>query len=143
MSLRLQDRKGPAVPEPLATMADVAARAGVSVATVSRALRGSELVSAATTARVRAAADELGFSVSRSASGLATGRLGRIAVLVGGALDTWFNGSILDAIYGRLRAGRPRAVDLPHPEPGRAGRSSSPPCRPAATPTRSSSPRSP
>jgi LacI family transcriptional regulator, repressor for deo operon, udp, cdd, tsx, nupC, and nupG len=90
------------VPEPLATMADVAARAGVSVATVSRALRGSDLVAPATTARVRAAADELGFSVSRSASGLATGRLGRIAVLVGGALSAWFNGSILDAIYGRL-----------------------------------------
>jgi len=91
------------MPEPLATMADVATRAGVSVATVSRALRGSDLVSAATTARVRAAADALGFSVSRSASGLATGRAGRIAVLVGGTLGAWFNGSILDAIYGRLR----------------------------------------
>jgi LacI family transcriptional regulator, repressor for deo operon, udp, cdd, tsx, nupC, and nupG len=92
------------VSEPqIATMADVAARAGVSTATVSRALRGSELVATATTARVRAAADELGFSVSRNASGLATGRLGRIAVLVGGGLDAWFNGSILDAIYGRLR----------------------------------------
>jgi DNA-binding LacI/PurR family transcriptional regulator len=85
-------------------MADVAARAGVSVATVSRALRGSDLVSPATLGRVRAVADELGFSVSRTASGLATGRLGRIAVLVGGRLDAWFNGSILDAIYGRLRA---------------------------------------
>lgn len=92
------------MPEPPATMADVAARAGVSVATVSRALRGSDLVAAATIARVRAVADELGFSVSRSASGLATGRLGRIAVLVGGALHSWFNGSILDAIYGRLHA---------------------------------------
>ena len=90
------------MPEPLATMADVAARAGVSVATVSRALRGSDLVSATTAARVRVAADQLGFSVSRSASGLATGRLGRIAVLVGGTLGSWFNGSILDAIYGRL-----------------------------------------
>lgn len=90
--------------DPPATMADVATRAGVSVATVSRALRGSELVAAATVTRVRAAADELGFSVSRSASGLATGRLGRIAVLVGGALHSWFNGSILDAIYGTLRA---------------------------------------
>lgn len=91
------------MPEPLATMADVAARAGVSVATVSRALRGSALVAPATVTRVRAAAEELGFSVSRSASGLATGRLGRIAVLIGGSLDAWFNGSILDAIYGRLR----------------------------------------
>jgi DNA-binding LacI/PurR family transcriptional regulator len=84
-------------------MADVAARAGVSVATVSRALRGSELVAAATTARVRAAADALGFAVSRNASSLATGRLGRIAVLVSGPLGSWFNGSILDAIYGALR----------------------------------------
>jgi len=99
--LRLHEESA-AVPEPLATMADVAARAGVSVATVSRALRGSDLVSPATMARVRVAADQLGFSVSRSASGLATGRLGRIAVLVGGALSSWFNGSILDAIYGRL-----------------------------------------
>ena len=84
-------------------MADVAERAGVSVATVSRALRGSDLVSGTTAARVRAAAAELGFAVSRSASGLATGRLGRIAVLVGGGLHSWFNGSILDAIFGRLR----------------------------------------
>ena len=91
------------MPEPPTTMADVAGRAGVSVATVSRALRGSDLVSPATTERVRAAAAELGFSVSRTASSLATGRLRRIAVLVGGSLGAWFNGAILDAIYGRLR----------------------------------------
>lgn len=85
-----------------ASMADVADRARVSLSTVSRALRGSELVSPETTARVRAAADELSFSISRTASSLATGRLGRIAVLVGGSLGSWFNGSILDAIYATL-----------------------------------------
>lgn len=85
-----------------ASMADVAVRAGVSVSTVSRALRGSALVSPATTARVRGAADELSFAISRTASSLATGRLGRIAVLVGGSLGSWFNGSILDAIYATL-----------------------------------------
>lgn len=85
-----------------ASMADVAERAGVSMSTVSRALRGSSLVSPDTTARVRAAADELAFAISRTASSLATGRLGRIAVLVGGSLGSWFNGSILDAIYATL-----------------------------------------
>ncbi|SDU97391.1 DNA-binding transcriptional regulator, LacI/PurR family [Microlunatus sagamiharensis] len=85
-----------------ASMADVARLAGVSVATVSRALRGSPLVSAETTARVTAAADELSFAISRAASGLARGRLGRIGVLVGAPLRTWFSGSVLDAVYARL-----------------------------------------
>lgn len=85
-----------------ASMADVARRAGVSVATVSRALRGSPLVSPETTARVGAAAEELSFAISRAASSLATGRLGRIGVLLGGSLQTWFNGTVLDAVYARL-----------------------------------------
>ncbi len=85
-----------------ASMADVAQRAGVSSSTVSRALRGSDLVSPETSARVRRAADELSFAISRTASSLATGRLGRVAVLVGGSLGSWFNGSILDAIYATL-----------------------------------------
>ncbi|MET1006158.1 MAG: LacI family DNA-binding transcriptional regulator [Propionibacteriaceae bacterium] len=85
------------------SMEDVAALAGVSVTTVSRALRQSPLVSAATTARVVAAAAELSFAVSRNASSLATGRLGRIGVLVSGHLASWFNGSILDGIYATLR----------------------------------------
>ncbi|HEX8488388.1 MAG TPA: LacI family DNA-binding transcriptional regulator [Propionibacteriaceae bacterium] len=83
-------------------MADVAERAGVSVTTVSRALRQSALVSPETRARVLAAADELSFAVSRAASSLATGRLGRVGVLVSGHLGAWFNGSILDGIYGHL-----------------------------------------
>lgn len=85
-----------------ASMADVARLAGVSVATVSRALRGSPLVSDETTARVAAAAEELSFAISRAASGLATGRLGRIGVLVGGPLQTWFSGTMLDGVYTRL-----------------------------------------
>lgn len=87
-----------------ASMADVARRAGVSVATVSRALHGSPLVSADTTARVAAAADELSFAISRAASGLASGRLGRIGLLLGGSLESWFNGTVIDAVYTRLTA---------------------------------------
>src|SRR5918997_6737508 len=81
------------------SMADVAARAGVSISTVSRALRGSPLVSAETTVRVLQAAEELHFAVSRAASSLASGKLDRIAVLLSGSLGSWFNGCLLDAIY--------------------------------------------
>ena len=87
---------------PPSSMADVAQRAGVSVSTVSRALRGSPLVSPSTTARVLQAADELDFAVSRAASSLASGRLDRIAVLLSGSLGSWFNGCLLDAIYAAL-----------------------------------------
>jgi LacI family repressor for deo operon, udp, cdd, tsx, nupC, and nupG len=87
---------------PPSTMEDVAERAGVSVSTVSRALRGSPLVSAETTERVLAAAEALSFAVSRAASSLATGKLNRIAVLVSGSLGAWFNGTLLDAVYETL-----------------------------------------
>ena len=83
-------------------MADVAERAGVSVSTVSRALRGSPLVSPDTVKRVRQAAEELDFAVSRAASSLASGRLNRVAVLLSGSLGSWFNGCLLDATYAAL-----------------------------------------
>ena len=84
--------------------------AGVSVATVSRALRGSSLVNDATRQRVLAAAEELSFSISRAASSLATGKLDKIAVLVSGRLNSWFNGSILDAMYEYLHAARQELI---------------------------------
>jgi LacI family transcriptional regulator, repressor for deo operon, udp, cdd, tsx, nupC, and nupG len=87
---------------PPSSMADVAQRAGVSISTVSRALRGSPLVSPTTAARVVQAADELHFAVSRVASSLASGKLDRIAVLLSGSLGSWFNGCLLDAIYAAL-----------------------------------------
>ena len=87
-----------------ARMRDVAARAGVSVSTVSRALRGSPLVHPDTRARVLAAAADMSFAVSRAASSLASGRVGRIAVLVSGPIRSWFNGAIVDALYERLAA---------------------------------------
>ena len=86
-----------------ATMEDVAALAGVSTSTVSRALRDSPLISSRTRERVRQAAAQLDFALSRTASALATGRLGRIGLLVSGPLNTWFNSSVLDAAYATLR----------------------------------------
>ncbi|MEV6494732.1 LacI family DNA-binding transcriptional regulator, partial [Actinoplanes sp. NPDC051633] len=57
-----------------ATIYQVAQRAGVSIATVSRALRGSELVTEQTRARVQEAARELSFTPNRSGRSLAEGR---------------------------------------------------------------------
>lgn len=85
------------------TMHDVAVAAGVSTATVSRALRGSDSVRPETAERVRSAAAELGFSVTASAAGLASGKVKRIAVLLGSPLTDWFSGAILDEIYRVLR----------------------------------------
>jgi DNA-binding LacI/PurR family transcriptional regulator len=56
-----------------ATIYQVAHRAGVSIATVSRVLRGTAPVAAATRQRVEAAVDELRFTPSRPAQALAEG----------------------------------------------------------------------
>ncbi|MGV1003826.1 MAG: LacI family DNA-binding transcriptional regulator [Candidatus Nanopelagicales bacterium] len=63
-------------------LADVAARAGVSQATVSRALRGLPNVSEVTRAKVVRAAEELDYVASPSASRLATGQTKSIAVVM-------------------------------------------------------------
>jgi LacI family transcriptional regulator len=57
-----------------ATIYQVAQLAGVSIATVSRALRGSDLVTEQTRARVQEAARELRFTPNRSGRSLAEGR---------------------------------------------------------------------
>jgi LacI family repressor for deo operon, udp, cdd, tsx, nupC, and nupG len=74
---------------------DVAVHAGVSTATVSRALSGKGTVSAATRERVAAAADELGYVVSSNASSLATGRTKNVGVVVP-ALSPWFFSTVLE-----------------------------------------------
>ncbi len=58
----------------VATIRDVAAKAGVSVGTASKALNGRGQLKAATRARVAAAAQELGFRPNDLARGLLAGR---------------------------------------------------------------------
>ena len=58
----------------MVTLYDVARRAGVSIATVSRVLHGQEPVRETTRARVRAAIEELGYVPDGAAQSLARSR---------------------------------------------------------------------
>ncbi|WP_147653849.1 LacI family DNA-binding transcriptional regulator [Vulcaniibacterium gelatinicum] len=65
-----------------ATSVDIAHRAGVSQATVSRVLRGSPLVNPETRRRVLEAVEALNYKVDRRASALRTQRAGTLALLL-------------------------------------------------------------
>lgn len=80
---------------------DVARAAGVSTATVSRALSGRGPVSAATRERVMVAAESLGYVVSAAASSLASGRARAVGVVVP-FLDRWFFSTVLAGISDGL-----------------------------------------
>jgi LacI family repressor for deo operon, udp, cdd, tsx, nupC, and nupG len=75
-------------------MADVAREAGVSLATVSRALRDVPGVSPGTRDRIRQIASELAYVVSPEASRLARRDTGRVAIVVP-RTDIWFYGTML------------------------------------------------
>src|SRR3954470_130197 len=64
------------------TIRDVARRAGVSAATVSRVLNDSPLVMEGTRARVRAAVEELGYRLNATARTLSIGRAQAVGVVV-------------------------------------------------------------
>lgn len=80
---------------------DVASLAGVSKATVSRALSGRGYVSADTRLRVSAAAASLGYVVSSSASSLVTGRTNNVGVIIP-VINQWFFGSIIEGVERAL-----------------------------------------
>lgn len=63
------------------TLGDVASRAGVSLATASKAINGREQVAPRTRARVIAAAEELGFTPNALAQSLTAGRTGTVGLL--------------------------------------------------------------
>lgn len=78
-------------------MADVAREAGVSLATVSRALRDVPGVSPGTRDRIRQIASELAYVVSPEASRLARRDTGRVAIVVP-RTDVWFYGTMLQSM---------------------------------------------
>jgi LacI family repressor for deo operon, udp, cdd, tsx, nupC, and nupG len=85
----------------MAGIEDVAKLAGVSTATVSRALSGKDVVSEKAKAKVEAAALELGYIASHSAYTLATGRNRNIGVVMP-YVDRWFFSAALEAIESTL-----------------------------------------
>ncbi len=80
---------------------EVAQRAGVSTATVSRALNGKSHVSARAREKVLKAAQELGYVASSSAYTLATGRSKNIGVVMP-FIDRWFFSAVLDGAVNAL-----------------------------------------
>lgn len=90
------------------TIRDVARAAGVSTATVSRALRGLENVDPSTRARIVRIAEEMRFSVSPAASRLASGKAGTIAIVT-----PYIGGWYFTEVFAGLDAGlQPYDVDL-------------------------------
>ncbi|HKJ12120.1 MAG TPA: LacI family DNA-binding transcriptional regulator [Ornithinimicrobium sp.] len=86
----------------MSTISDVARAAGVSAATVSRALRGVSSVSASTRGRVLRAAEELEYVASPTAASLASGRT-RVVGIVTPFMTRWFFASAVSAIEKTLR----------------------------------------
>ena len=82
---------------------EVAERAGVSTATVSRALNGKSHVSARAREKVLQAARELGYVASSSAFTLATGRARNIGVVMP-LVDRWFFSAVLEGAVNALIA---------------------------------------
>ncbi|MGC5020140.1 LacI family DNA-binding transcriptional regulator [Micromonospora sp. DT47] len=80
------------------TIADVAARAGVSKTTVSRVLNGRGELDRATEARVRAVIAELGYVPSSRAVGLARGRTRVVGMLVPSLTWPWMGEVLQGAV---------------------------------------------
>lgn len=87
-----------------ATLTDVAAEAGVSLKTASRAVNGEPYVSAGTRDRVLAAARALGFQLNAGASLLARGITSSFVGLVTGDLANPFYAALAKGVESELRS---------------------------------------
>lgn len=87
-----------------ASIQDVAQAAHVSISTVSRSFTRPDLVSAKTREKVLRIADELNFSLSRSAAALKSGRSLRIALLMSDHIKLWFSASVIEGLNQVLHA---------------------------------------
>jgi LacI family transcriptional regulator, repressor for deo operon, udp, cdd, tsx, nupC, and nupG len=87
-------KPGSSPPPPRPTIEQVAERAGVSVATVSRALRGLPNVAPSTRERVAAIARDLGYRADPFATRLASGRSRTVGVVVP-MINSWYFANVV------------------------------------------------
>ena len=92
----------------MATISDVAARAGVGIGTVSRVLNGSHQVRPTTSAKVHAAMEALGYSPTRSPARRRARRQGLAGVLV----PHFDESSSYQRLRGIVRALQPYGLEI-------------------------------
>lgn len=100
------------------TLTDVAAVAGVSAITVSRAMRGERAVAPELVARVKAAADRLGYVPDPAARALASRHSKQVALLIPLLSNALFV-DLLEGVQHTLRAaGYQTLIGVTHYDPG-------------------------
>ncbi|MDT3397173.1 LacI family DNA-binding transcriptional regulator [Streptomyces sp. B1866] len=102
----------------MATMADVARRAGVSAATVSHVLNGTRPVRPATRDAVRAAIEELGYTHNTLARSLVTSRTRSIGLALSATGNPYFTEIVRGVEAGARRHGYSLLLADPHDDPG-------------------------
>ncbi|MFI7100282.1 LacI family DNA-binding transcriptional regulator [Streptomyces sp. NPDC050161] len=101
----------------MTTMADVARRAGVSVATVSHVLNDTRPVRPDTRAAVLGAIDELGYTPNTLARSLVTARTRSIGLAVSAISNPYFTEILQGVEASALEAGYSLLIADPHDDP--------------------------
>ncbi|MDQ8702763.1 LacI family DNA-binding transcriptional regulator [Streptomyces sp. LHD-70] len=101
----------------MATMVDVARRAGVSVATVSHVVNETRPVRPATRAAVVAAIDELGYTHNTLARSLVTSRTHSIGLAVSATANPYFTDILRGVESSALEHGYSLLIADPHDDP--------------------------
>ncbi|MEJ6398979.1 LacI family DNA-binding transcriptional regulator [Yoonia sp. 208BN28-4] len=96
----------------VATLKDISAELGLSVATVSRALNGFPEVNVRTRNRVQAVADRLGYRPNRIAQRLVTGRSGMVGMIVKIKADMSADETFFEILTGLTAALADHDTDL-------------------------------
>lgn len=102
------------------TIRDIASRAGVGTATVSRVLNKSGYVSAKTRIRIESAIEELGYVPSAAARTLPTKKTGVVALVIPELGNPFFY-KIITGCGQRARARRDAPISQQHGQRGGAG----------------------